>query len=107
MSPPLTYNSPRKHTEKHGIFINNVDIFSVIPCDSLAIYQDQGLSKCHSGTPDLQALCKVVGEKFVKALVIGRLDGMPGGNRFFHGVVDHGEAFRVRWKVHEVFLMPA
>jgi hypothetical protein len=27
----MALNSPRKHTEKHGIFINNVDIFRVIP----------------------------------------------------------------------------
>jgi hypothetical protein len=27
----LTSNSPRKHTETHGIFINHVDIFRVIP----------------------------------------------------------------------------
>jgi hypothetical protein len=24
MSSPWTFKSPRKHTEKHGIFINNV-----------------------------------------------------------------------------------
>jgi hypothetical protein len=28
---PINPNSPRKHTEKHGIFIKHVDIFRVIP----------------------------------------------------------------------------
>ena len=49
MSSPLTSNSPRKHTEKHGIVINHSDIFRVIRCDSVAIDQDQGLSQCHWG----------------------------------------------------------
>jgi hypothetical protein len=44
---PIDQNSPRKHTEKHGIFINHIDIFRVIRCDSVAIDQDQGLSQCH------------------------------------------------------------
>ena len=44
---PLTFNSPRKHTEKHGIVINRIDIFRVIRCDSVAGDQDQGFSQCH------------------------------------------------------------
>ena len=47
MSSPLNTNSPRKHTEKHGIFINHIDVFREIRCDSVAIDQDQGLSQCH------------------------------------------------------------
>jgi hypothetical protein len=45
MSSPLTFNSPRKHTETHGIIVNYVDIFRVIPCNSVAIDQDWGISK--------------------------------------------------------------
>ena len=47
MSSPLNTNSPRKHTEKHEIFINHIDVFREIRCDSVAIDQDQGLSQCH------------------------------------------------------------
>jgi len=34
-------------TEAHGIFINHIDVFREIRCDSVAIDQDQGLSQCH------------------------------------------------------------
>ena len=47
VAPPQTSNSPRKHTEKHGIFLNHVGIFRVIPCVSVAINLELGLGKRH------------------------------------------------------------
>jgi hypothetical protein len=42
MSFPLTSNSPRKHTE-----FRQYEFFRVIPCASVAVYQDQGLIMYH------------------------------------------------------------